>query len=51
VERGKKIGPVTAKILVKLVKNNQINRNCFVKQENQIEYDKRAYEIVELLKE
>ena len=42
-------GPVTGKKLLSLVKNNRINKNCFVRQKFEKGFEKRAYEIVELL--
>ncbi|MDF0718348.1 zinc ribbon domain-containing protein [Muricauda sp. 334s03] len=50
VERGNTFGPITGKKLISLVNNHQINKNCFVRQESEKGFEKRAYQIVELIK-
>lgn len=49
INQSKTFGPVTAEKLIRLVKTNKINRNCFVRKESEKGFEKRAYEIVELL--
>jgi hypothetical protein len=49
IDHTKIYGPVSAKTIIQLVKSNQINRNSFVRQVSEKEFEKRAYEIVELL--
>jgi len=49
IDHSKTYGPVTAEKLIRLVKTNEINRNCFIRQESEKGFEKRAYEIVELL--
>ena len=50
IEKGNIHGPVTGKKLISLIKNQKINKNCFVQQTTEKGFEKRAYEIVELLK-
>tara|TARA_B100000678_G_C18152021_1_gene479343 strand:+ start:520 stop:1161 length:642 start_codon:yes stop_codon:yes gene_type:complete len=49
IERGNIRGPVTGKKLISLVKDQRIDKNCFVRQTTENRFEKRAYEIVELL--
>ncbi len=48
IDHSQTYGPVTAEKLIRLVKNNQINRNCFVRQESEKKFEKRVFEIVGL---
>ena len=50
IERSKTYGPVTGKKLIHLVETNRLNKNCFVRQESENTFDKRATEIIKLLK-
>ncbi|WP_300435914.1 hypothetical protein [Christiangramia sp.] len=49
IKRSKKHGPITAKRLIHLVETNQLSKNCFVREESNNTFDKRAIEIIELL--
>jgi len=48
IDHSQTYGPITTEKLIRLVKNNQINRNCFVRQQSEKGFEKRAYEIVDL---
>jgi len=50
IDHSQTYGPITTEKLIRLVKNNQINRNCFVCQKSEKGFEKRAYEIVELFR-
>jgi len=50
IDHTKIYGPVTAKRLIRLVKSNQINRNSFIRQVPEENFEMRAYEIVDILK-
>jgi predicted membrane protein len=49
VSKGKTHGPVTANGIIHLVKTDQINRNCYVREVSEKVFEKRAFEIEKLL--
>ena len=50
IANGKQTGPISAQRLVSMIKIKEINPNCYVMLENESNHSKRAYEIVELLR-